>query len=172
MVYDQLFVRHWDTWADGRRNQLFVATLPARGAKPVAAATAVSAALDGDVPGRPFGGAEDYAWAPDGRSLVASVKVAGREAPWSTNFDLYRLDATGAAHGNLTADTSLGRGTGLRPTAAPVLARCGPVSSPTASREHWMSLPANAAGGPRTGRRRSLQARPTAARCTWRRSTL
>ena len=24
-VYDKLFVRHWDTWADGRRSQLFIA---------------------------------------------------------------------------------------------------------------------------------------------------
>ena len=105
VLYDQLFVRHWDTWADGRRNQLFVATLPAGGAAPVASATAVSGSLDGDVPGKPFGGAEDYAWAPDGTAIVASIKVAGREEPWSTNFDLYRLDAAGkAAPVNLTAD--------------------------------------------------------------------
>ncbi|MBE0629909.1 MAG: hypothetical protein IH603_10025, partial [Burkholderia vietnamiensis] len=24
-VYDKIFVRHWDTWADGRRSQLYVA---------------------------------------------------------------------------------------------------------------------------------------------------
>ncbi|MGY1459518.1 dipeptidyl-peptidase 5 [Luteimonas sp. A534] len=105
VVYDQLFVRHWDTWADGRRNRLFVAGLPGDGAKPVAAATAISAALEGDVPGKPFGGAGDYAWAPDGGSIVASVNVAGREAAWSTNYDLYRLDVAGsAAPVNLTAD--------------------------------------------------------------------
>ena len=28
-VFDSLFVRHWDTWNDGRRNTLFVAPLPA-----------------------------------------------------------------------------------------------------------------------------------------------
>ncbi|MEN1959033.1 S9 family peptidase [Luteimonas sp. MJ246] len=105
VVYDQLFVRHWDTWADGRRNRLFVASLPGGNGKPVAAATAVSGALDGDVPGKPFGGAGDYAWAPDGASIVASVNVAGREEAWSTNYDLFRLDAAGsAAPVNLTAD--------------------------------------------------------------------
>src|SRR5690606_34394278 len=79
------------------RNRLFVAELPGAGAAPVASATAISGTLDGDVPGKPFGGAEDYAWAPDGRSVVASIKVAGREEPWSTDFDLYRLDAAGRA---------------------------------------------------------------------------
>ncbi|WP_372358706.1 prolyl oligopeptidase family serine peptidase [Xanthomonas sp. NCPPB 2865] len=122
VVYDQLFVRHWDTWNDGRRNTLFVADLPAAGGKAVAGASAISATLAGDAPSKPFGGNEDYAWSPDGGSVVASVRVpqphgpetgkkatagvkpTGNDEPWQTNFDLYRLDAAGkAAPVNLTA---------------------------------------------------------------------
>ena len=101
-VYEQLFVRHWDTWSDGRRSRLFLAELPAQGGEPVASASALSGTLDGDIPGKPFGGAEDYAWAPDGSHVVASVRIAGRTEPWSTNFDLYRLPLDGGAPVNLT----------------------------------------------------------------------
>ena len=94
-VFDSMFVRHWDTWNDGRRNTLFVAPLPAAKGAPVKGASAISATLAGDAPSKPFGGNDDYTWAPDGQSLVASIRVAGPKEPWSTNFDLYRLDADG-----------------------------------------------------------------------------
>lgn len=103
-VFDSLFVRHWDTWNDGRRNTLFVAPLPAANAAAVKGASAISATLAGDAPSKPFGGNDDFIWAPDGKSVIASIRVAGREEAWSTNFDLYRLDAEGKqAPVNLTA---------------------------------------------------------------------
>ncbi len=103
-VFDSLFVRHWDTWNDGRRNTLFVAPLPTGKAAAVKGASAISATLAGDAPSKPFGGNDDFTWAPDGKTVVASIRVAGREEAWSTNFDLYRLDADGKqAPVNLTA---------------------------------------------------------------------
>ncbi|RRU03601.1 S9 family peptidase [Stenotrophomonas sp. 278] len=103
-VFDSMFVRHWDTWNDGRRNTLFVAPLPTGNAGAVKGASAISATLAGDAPSKPFGGNDDYTWAPDGKSVVASIRVQGPKEPWSTNFDLYRLDAEGKqAPVNLTA---------------------------------------------------------------------
>ena len=100
-LFDSMFVRHWDTWADGRRNTLFVAPL---GDAPTKAATAISATLAGDAPSKPFGGSEDFTWSPDGKSVVAAIRVEGAAEPWSTNFDLYLLDAAGKkAPKNLTA---------------------------------------------------------------------
>ena len=104
VVYDGLFVRHWDTWADGRRSRLFVAELPAGKAKPVASATSLTDGLDGDAPSKPFGGADEYTWSPDGASVVAAIRVAGKGEAWSTNFDLYQIAADGrGAPVNLTA---------------------------------------------------------------------
>ena len=104
VIYDGLFVRHWDTWADGRRSRLFVATLPEGKAKPVATATSLTDTIDGDAPSKPFGGADEYTWSPDGGAVVAAIRVAGKGEAWSTNFDLYRIAADGSsAPVNLTA---------------------------------------------------------------------
>ncbi len=104
VLYERLFVRHWDTWKDGRRNQLFTAAIGADG-RAAAEPLRISRDIDGDVPSKPFGGSGDYTWAPDSRSLVFSARIAGNSEPWSTNFDLYRVPADGSgAPVNLTAD--------------------------------------------------------------------
>jgi dipeptidyl aminopeptidase/acylaminoacyl peptidase len=94
-LFEQLFIRHWDTWADGRRSQLFVADLDAQG---VASSTLVhvSRGIDGDVPSKPFGDDSEYSWRPDGGALAFSVRIAGRDEPWSTNFDIYLAPADGS----------------------------------------------------------------------------
>jgi len=102
VVFDHLFIRHWDTWADGRINRLFVAPL---GGKDMAkTATLIGGDLIADVPSKPFGDMTDVAWAPDGRSLVVSARLSNGDEPRSTNFDLYQLAADGSsAAKNLTA---------------------------------------------------------------------
>ncbi len=105
-VYDRLFVRHWDTWADGRNAVLYSVPLD-RSGKAGAAATAVSlsGSLDGDVPSKPFGDREEFRFSPDGKNVVFSVRIAGKTEAWSTNFDLYTVPAAGGqAPRNLTAD--------------------------------------------------------------------
>ena len=101
--YDRLFVRHWDTWSDGRRSVLYTVPLNANG-QASGPPVSISGSLDGDVPGRPFGDETDYTFSPDGRTLVYSIRVAGRAEAWSTNFDLYETPATGGVPVNLTAD--------------------------------------------------------------------
>jgi dipeptidyl aminopeptidase/acylaminoacyl peptidase len=100
VLYQQLFVRHWDTWSDGRRSQLFAMALDdvARGA-PVNLSGGI-----GDVPSKPFGGREDYAFSPDGTQVAFSVRAAAAGEPWSTNFDIYAVAADGGTPRNLTAD--------------------------------------------------------------------
>jgi dipeptidyl aminopeptidase/acylaminoacyl peptidase len=100
--YDRMFVRHWDSWSDGTRSHLFSARLGADGAAGVP--VDVSQGFDADIPRKPFGGDEDYAFSPDGATLVFSTRIAGRSEPWSTNFDLYQVPVDGSsAPVNLTA---------------------------------------------------------------------
>jgi dipeptidyl aminopeptidase/acylaminoacyl peptidase len=104
VLYDKLFARHWDAWSDGRRSQLFGMTLDGAG---LATGTPIllSAGIDGDIPGKPFGGREDFALSPDGREVAFSVRALSIGEPWSTNFDIYLVAADGGGMPkNLTAD--------------------------------------------------------------------
>ncbi|MFO7866920.1 MAG: S9 family peptidase [Candidatus Aminicenantes bacterium] len=96
-VYNQLFIRHWDTWENGRRSHLFVMNPETQDL------IDVMAGMDADTPSQPFGGPEEITFTPDSRSLIFTAKNAGREQAWSTNFDLYLAPAdAGRPPENLT----------------------------------------------------------------------
>ena len=97
-IYERLFVRHWDEWKDGRRSHLFV--VPLAGGKVVD----VTRGLDADVPSKPFGGAEEFTFTPDGKKLVFAARNVGRKEAWSTHFNLYVVPIDGARRPQVLVD--------------------------------------------------------------------
>jgi dipeptidyl aminopeptidase/acylaminoacyl peptidase len=101
--YERLFVRHWDSWSNGTRSHLFTARLAGDGS--LQPPVDVARGFDADIPGKPFGGDEDFAFSPDGGTLVFAARIAGHSEPWSTNFDLFETPVDGSTPPrNLTAD--------------------------------------------------------------------
>jgi dipeptidyl aminopeptidase/acylaminoacyl peptidase len=90
-LYDRLFVRHWDAWEDGTRNHLFSYEIA------TGMLVDLMPRMDADTPSKPFGGSEEYAVSPDGRTVVFSAKDLAREEAWSTNSDLYAAPIDGSA---------------------------------------------------------------------------
>ncbi|MHC4496415.1 MAG: S9 family peptidase [Planctomycetota bacterium] len=89
-IYEQIFIRHWDTWKDGRRSHLFV--MPVDGGD----AVDVMGEMDADTPSKPFGGPEEITFTPDGKGVIFSARDVGAEESWSTDFDLYLASVDGS----------------------------------------------------------------------------
>jgi dipeptidyl aminopeptidase/acylaminoacyl peptidase len=89
-IYKNIFVRHWDTWKDGRRSHLFV--MPTAGGK----AVDVMKGMDADTPSKPFGGPEEMTFTPDGKAVIFTARDVGAKEPWSTDFDLYIAPVDGS----------------------------------------------------------------------------
>ncbi|MCU0302910.1 MAG: S9 family peptidase [Thermoanaerobaculales bacterium] len=104
-VYDRIFVRHWDSWKDGRRNHLFRLALDETG-MPAGGPVDLMPGVDADCPTVPWGGADDWTVSPDDSHVVFTAKVVeGAEEAWSTDFDLWVVPTDGsAAPSRLTVD--------------------------------------------------------------------
>ncbi|KKC27136.1 dipeptidyl-peptidase 5 [Sphingomonas sp. SRS2] len=94
-TYDHYFIRHWDTWADGQRSQIFV--LPLSGGKTSGDGIPIVGALVGDTPSKPFGDGSEVAWSKDGRTVYFTLREAGKTEPLSTNLDIFAAPADGSA---------------------------------------------------------------------------
>lgn len=92
MVYDQLFMRHWDHWLDGKQSRLFSGKIVEGNVQDV---RSISHSVNGNVPSRPFGGSSDYTLSTDSKYVYFSARLADRLEPTSTNFDIYRVDIAG-----------------------------------------------------------------------------
>ncbi|HEU4876884.1 MAG TPA: S9 family peptidase, partial [Sphingomicrobium sp.] len=114
-VYDQMFVRHWDTWAEtGTRSRIY--SFPVVGGK-LGRDVRVTGNLIGDTPSKPFGGGEEIDLSRDGRTVYFALREAGRIEPTSTNLDIFAAPADGAgAPVNLTDAND---GTDTLPTLSP-----------------------------------------------------
>lgn len=93
IVFDKLFIRHWDTFANGTRAQLFLLDLATPGAEPAL----LTKGIDGDVPTKPFGDDAEYDFSADGRTLYFNARIAGKTEAWSTNTDIYSVPVDGSA---------------------------------------------------------------------------
>jgi dipeptidyl aminopeptidase/acylaminoacyl peptidase len=113
-VYDEIFVRHWDAWETPNTfSRIFV--LPLVNGRAQGNGVPVASNLRGHAPTRPFGGAEELAWSPDGRTLFFTLREAGRAEPTSTNLDIYAVK-DGGGPDNLT---QANRGTDTTPAVSP-----------------------------------------------------
>ena len=93
-IYDQLFIRHWDNWAEpGVKSRLF--GFAVAGGKLAGAGVPLEGNLVGDTPSKPFGGGEEIAFSPDGRTLFFTLREAGRIEPLSTNLDIFEVPSDG-----------------------------------------------------------------------------
>jgi dipeptidyl aminopeptidase/acylaminoacyl peptidase len=90
-IFDRLFIRHWDTWKDGRRSHVFIRGF--EGGEVVD----LMKGLDEDAPSKPWGGPEEIAFTPDSSAVVFVARNAGRSEAWSTNLDLFVAPVDGSS---------------------------------------------------------------------------
>lgn len=94
-IYDRIHVRHWDHWNDEKYEHLFI--MPSEGGE----ARDLMAGERFETPLKPFGGAEQIAWSPDGREIAYTSKKVPDFAE-STNSDVYIVNVATGTTRNIT----------------------------------------------------------------------
>lgn len=88
-LVDDLMYKHWDEWVSSIPHP-FVGDFDG---SQVSNAVDIMEGEPFECPMKPFGGAESFAWTPDGKQLVyVSRKLTGKEYAFSTDSNLYLYD--------------------------------------------------------------------------------
>lgn len=94
-IYEKLPVRHWDEWTDDKYSHLFI--MPVTGGAP----KDITPGEKYDTPLKPFGGAEEICWSPDGTEIAYTSKKVD-DYVHSTDSDIYLYNLKNGTTQNIT----------------------------------------------------------------------
>jgi dipeptidyl aminopeptidase/acylaminoacyl peptidase len=98
-IIDDVMYRHWDHWVK-EYDHIFIAEYNENS---IQSGTNIMSEEPWEAPVRPFGGMEQIAWHPNGKSIVYTCrKLEGLAYSLSTNTDLYKYDIEHKTTINLT----------------------------------------------------------------------
>lgn len=120
-TYDKLFVRHWDTWFDGRRNHVFLATLKAsNGVYEVGTPVDLIKDVNADAPTLPYGGTEEWSFSSKDDEFAFTRKYdQSPSVAWETNLDVFTVSINGNSYGTPKAITASNLATDTQPEYQP-----------------------------------------------------
>ncbi len=103
VIYNKMFVRHWDHWIGKKQSQLFLVQLNKQAQLKNKNVTAISKSVNANVPSDPFGSNAEYEISANGEVVYFSARLQNAVEPTSTNFDIYRISVNNTSRAiNLT----------------------------------------------------------------------
>ena len=102
-VVNDLMYKHWDEWTETAPHPFLCKLKSVKGKTIVTDCIDLLEGTPYESPMKPFGGVEQLAWSPDGKTIAYTCrKKSGLDYAVSTNSDIYLYDLATGTHTNLT----------------------------------------------------------------------
>lgn len=99
-IYDDLMVRHWDTWRNNFYSHIFIADF---NNQTIENEKDIMPDEMWDCPIKPFGGKEQLGWSKDSKSIFYSCKkLFGKDYATSTNSEIYQYNIDSESINNIS----------------------------------------------------------------------
>eukprot|EP01094_Clydonella_sp_ATCC50884_P003342 TRINITY_DN1258_c0_g1_i3.p1 TRINITY_DN1258_c0_g1~~TRINITY_DN1258_c0_g1_i3.p1 ORF type:complete len:715 (+),score=175.49 TRINITY_DN1258_c0_g1_i3:76-2220(+) len=120
-TFDKLYVRHWDTWFEGRRNHPFLASLSkSNGVYSLSTPVDLIKDVDADAPTLPYGGSEEWSFSSNDDEFSFTRRYDESPAvAWQTNLDIFTVQITNGQYSDPSPITAANRATDTQPQYQP-----------------------------------------------------